>query len=332
MFSGFEANAVESVPNLEKLQEGNPTNGNRDLGQPATMPGSAWFYMVTQELLNIVKEASLNPAKTDVTQVKQAILKLITAQIGAIDYSNFVDKTSEQAITGTKTFTLAKAKADQATSLNDLTYATAKWCRAVFGETTAANTWTETQTFSKPIAGAKATASNHLVTKEQLDTAIKNGATVPTGTIIAYAGKTTPSGYLIANGAAVSRTTYANLFTAIGTIYGAGDGKTTFNLPDPRNRHLYGANTASEVGKKLEAGLPNITGEFPTPAGRTVEQMQQFYVGSFWLKENNKGAICTNSGEAESICGYDASKSSALYKSVSTVTVASLKMLWLIKV
>ena len=51
------------------------------------------------------------------------------------------------------------------------------------------------------------------------------------GQIIMFAGKAAPSGTLLCNGAAVSRTTYAELFAAIGTLYGAGDGKTTFNLP-----------------------------------------------------------------------------------------------------
>lgn len=51
------------------------------------------------------------------------------------------------------------------------------------------------------------------------------------GQIIMFAGKSAPSGTLICNGAAVSRTTYSALFDAIGTLYGAGDGKTTFNLP-----------------------------------------------------------------------------------------------------
>ncbi|UQA22110.1 tail fiber protein [Stenotrophomonas sp. NY11291] len=51
------------------------------------------------------------------------------------------------------------------------------------------------------------------------------------GQVIMFAGKTAPAGTLLCNGAAVSRTTYADLFAAIGTLYGAGDGKTTFNLP-----------------------------------------------------------------------------------------------------
>ncbi|HID9490302.1 TPA: tail fiber protein [Stenotrophomonas maltophilia] len=51
------------------------------------------------------------------------------------------------------------------------------------------------------------------------------------GQVIMFAGKSAPAGTLLCNGAAVSRTTYADLYAAIGTLYGAGDGKTTFNLP-----------------------------------------------------------------------------------------------------
>lgn len=57
---------------------------------------------------------------------------------------------------------------------------------------------------------------------------------VPAGTMQFYAGSTAPNGWLKANGAAISRTTYANLFAAIGTTYGAGNGSTTFTLPDMR--------------------------------------------------------------------------------------------------
>lgn len=56
----------------------------------------------------------------------------------------------------------------------------------------------------------------------------------PVGTIITFASATAPTGYLKANGALLSRTTYSALFAAIGTTFGAGDGSTTFALPDLR--------------------------------------------------------------------------------------------------
>lgn len=59
-------------------------------------------------------------------------------------------------------------------------------------------------------------------------------AMVPTGSTQMFAGSNAPRGWLIADGRAVSRTTYAALFAVIGTIYGNGDGSTTFNLPDMR--------------------------------------------------------------------------------------------------
>lgn len=63
---------------------------------------------------------------------------------------------------------------------------------------------------------------------------------VPSGAVMPYAGTSEPSGWLFAHGQAVSRTTYAALFTAIGTTYGTGDGSTTFNLPDLRGRVVAG--------------------------------------------------------------------------------------------
>lgn len=66
--------------------------------------------------------------------------------------------------------------------------------------------------------------------------AILLGYLVPTGSIVPYAATSAPTGWLLADGSAVSRTTYADLYAIIGTTYGAGDSPTTFNLPDLRSR------------------------------------------------------------------------------------------------
>jgi microcystin-dependent protein len=68
---------------------------------------------------------------------------------------------------------------------------------------------------------------------------------IPVGTVQAYAGSTIPGGWLDCDGSAVSRTTYANLFAAIGTTWGVGDGSTTFNLPDLRGSTVIGVGTGS---------------------------------------------------------------------------------------
>jgi phage-related tail fiber protein len=68
--------------------------------------------------------------------------------------------------------------------------------------------------------------------------AIRAEGIIPVGAIIYFANSTIPTGYLKANGANVSRTTYAALFAAIGTLWGAGDGSTTFTLPDMRGEFI----------------------------------------------------------------------------------------------
>lgn len=63
---------------------------------------------------------------------------------------------------------------------------------------------------------------------------------LPSGALVMWAASAAPTGYLLCDGAAVSRSTYAALFSAIGTAWGVGDGSTTFNLPDLRGRVAIG--------------------------------------------------------------------------------------------
>ena len=66
------------------------------------------------------------------------------------------------------------------------------------------------------------------------------GGLIPSGAVFYFAASTAPTGYLKADGTAISRTTYADLFAVVGTTYGNGDGSTTFNLPDLRGEFLRG--------------------------------------------------------------------------------------------
>jgi len=70
---------------------------------------------------------------------------------------------------------------------------------------------------------------------------------IPVGAAMPFFGGTVHAGFLKANGAAVSRTSYAALFAEIGIIYGVGDGYTTFNLPDSRGEFLRGLDDARGV-------------------------------------------------------------------------------------
>ena len=71
---------------------------------------------------------------------------------------------------------------------------------------------------------------------------------VPVGSMQAFAGSSAPTGWLLCDGTAVSRTTYSNLFSVISTTYGVGDGSTTFGLPDMRGRVPMGAGTGNQQG------------------------------------------------------------------------------------
>lgn len=89
-----------------------------------------------------------------------------------------------------------------------------------------------------------------------LDTAALTALMIPTGTMWMTANAAAPSGWLLCDGSAVSRTGgNANLFAAIGTTYGAGDGSTTFNLPDMRGRVPVGVGTGTGGGAS-GTGLP----------------------------------------------------------------------------
>jgi microcystin-dependent protein len=80
---------------------------------------------------------------------------------------------------------------------------------------------------------------NGAVTTAKLDSSILDSL-MPTATVLPYAGLTAPTGYLLCDGAAISRTTYSDLFGIIGLTYGIGDGSTTFNIPDLRGRVIAG--------------------------------------------------------------------------------------------
>jgi len=91
---------------------------------------------------------------------------------------------------------------------------------------------------------------------------------VPTGALLPYAGAAAPTGWLLCYGQAVDRTTYAALFAAIGTAYGAGDGSTTFNLPDLRGRVTAGQdNMGGTAANRLTNGGSGITGTTLGAAG-----------------------------------------------------------------
>ena len=84
----------------------------------------------------------------------------------------------------------------------------------------------------------------------------------PIGTIIMFAGKNPPENWLFCDGSEISRTEYQSLYKIIGDIYGSGDGKSTFNLPNFSDLFPQGKSKNENLGKIREAGLPEISGTF----------------------------------------------------------------------
>ena len=150
---------------------------------------------------------------------------------------------------------------------------------------------------------------------------------VPTGTILPFAGNTIPEGFLACNGAAVSRTTYSALFSAIGTTYGGGDGSSTFNVPQIEdNRFLEFSSTR---GSKRNAGLPDITGWFTS--GNNSGWKPGVDGTVFRITGSNRSyAASLNAGDA-SIINMTLSRGNSIYGASTTVQPKSLTVRAIIK-
>ena len=149
---------------------------------------------------------------------------------------------------------------------------------------------------------------------------------IPTGSVIPFAGETPPEGFLLCNGQEVSRVTYARLFNVIKEKFGAGDGVTTFNVPNLVEKFIEG--TESSVGQTLNAGLPNISAGFTaytyqngSPSGKMKSTI------------TNSNQVQTGGGSERTFVTFslDASRDSNVYGKSNTVQPAAVKMLLIIK-
>lgn len=152
-----------------------------------------------------------------------------------------------------------------------------------------------------------------------------SGAAIPAGSIISYAGTTAPDGYLICDGSAVSRTTYAALFSAIGTAWGDGDGNSTFNIPNATDKTLWGTTAPGYLSEQL----PNITGEF---IAGSLTGFAGTGTGALYLSGTDATRSGVESGAGRnSHLGFDASKSSSTYTADGVVRPNSVAILMCIR-
>ena len=134
------------------------------------------------------------------------------------------------------------------------------------------------------------------LTHAEMDTNL--GYLVPSGAVLAFAMNSAPAGWLECSGQAISRTSYADLFAAIGTTYGAGNGSTTFNLPNLRGEFI--------------RGLDNGRG---VDAGRTIGSSQADMVGPHNHTLNNGDLVRRNVGP------YNTASGGAGYADIFDITV-----------
>lgn len=225
MKSYWCADSVETKPDLTKLTSfGYPTDGNPEQGFEATLPGAAWFYLVSLMRSQIISACS----KTEDPKQENQYLECLRS----------FDWALEKSIDG------SKIKA--ATIDNDRI----KQGVIAFDRLAAAAIATEEQA----VAG---TANNVLMTPEMVAKAIAAliPPAMPTGMIFPWPGDTPPEGAIVADGREMNRITYAGLFAIYGTKYGAGDGSTTFNVPDLDGRFIELTTDAGSVGQFVEPGL-----------------------------------------------------------------------------
>ena len=163
-----------------------------------------------------------------------------------------------------------------------------------------------------------------------LEELIDNIQKLKVGSIIMYSGNDDNiDDFLMCNGSAVSRETYQKLFDVIGTIYGSGDGSTTFNLPNLIDRFVEGSSTPGTV---KEAGLPNLVGYSDTVgfSDMRFEPTGCFYPAEEW----NAGTfnIVEKTGTAgANVVRFDASHGNPTYGKSDTVQPNSLTLKYLIK-
>lgn len=267
----YQADATQDMPDFSVLtstgfiQDGDPVAGRR-----ATLMGAAWFNLVAAMRVSVIKAAGLTPSKTpDPLQFLTALQSMAWMQDKKIATAMLADGLVTAAKLASNAVETAKIK-DAAVTAAKLAANAVQTAKIQDGAVTNAKIGSGVIAFDRLAAAAIAskeeavagTATNKLMTPQRVAQAIDAllPPSIPTGALMFFHATTPPEGWLACNGQNVSRTTYANLFAVIGTKYGAGDGSTTFTLPNLHHRFLEGTTTTSEVGNSVSAGLPNITG------------------------------------------------------------------------
>ena len=260
-------------------------NGTSELG---TILPAWWLNQVQSELLAVLTAAGIQPDKSQPNQLLAALNRLAVVITG------------NQEIGGDKTFTglitLKKGAivADSVDDFNANQYLQigANNVNAYFYNNRSG------KYLSMRNDGELRYDGKRLLNVDDL------AGMIPSGAVMYFAGQTAPTGWLKANGAAVSRTLYAALFQTVGTTYGAGDGRTTFNLPDLRGEFIRGWDDGRGIDSRRALGsgqsdaIRNITGKLDSGQNGALQLFDYIETtGAFgvekswkqWTAESNSG-------------------------------------------
>ena len=191
--------------------------------------------------------------------------------------------------------------------------------------------------------------SNYEATKYDFDGANLSGVEgIPTATIIPWSSASVPTGFLECGGAAVSRSTYSALFAIIGTTYGAGDGSSTFNVPDLQDKVTVGKSNnkalASTGGEETVTSTGNVGGStanatlstsqlasHPHPSGLAFpnQPVQSNPLAGF--PNNPSGTTAANTGSAGSGNSHSHNMSANFSGDATSVLQPYLTAIYIIK-
>ena len=333
--------ATQTLPTYTELtSSGFAQDGDPVTGQRATLPGAPWFNLIAAMRVSLIKAAGLTPSTTpDPLQFLTALQSMAWMLDKKITQAMLADALISAAKLASNSVETAKIK-DAAVTAAKLASNAVATAKIADGAVTNAKVAAGVLTFDRLAAAAIATqqqaeagtANDVLMTPLRVAQILAEQMppAVPTGMILPFLGTSVPEGYLLCNGSNVSRTTYANLFSVIGTRFGAGDDSTTFKLPSLYRRFIEGTVTASEVGDYVQAGLPNIIG----------------YANTGWLWDDAvavsgaltqtddtgiRGIAYDYGSDALRRTHLDASSSSVIFGRSSTVQPPSIRLLPCIK-
>lgn len=238
--SGAEVNTVDSVNtqtgavvlDADDISDAATTNKFTTAAEISKLAGIEAGANVTDTANVTAAGALMDSEVTNLAQVKAfSSADYATAAQGSLADSALQSGDNVSALTNDAGYTTNVGDITGVTAGTGLTGGGTSGTVTLNGVTQSEATWEAgTGTTESLVTPAKVKAA--------IDALAGGGGGVPTGAVIYVAQNTAPTDFLKANGAAVSRTTYADLFAAIGTTFGSGDGSTTFNLPDLRGEFI----------------------------------------------------------------------------------------------